>query len=61
MFFLKKIELEIAELQGKIDLLNVEKRELDEDVQEQIKAHAQIELVLKDMEDTARQNRETKV
>ncbi|GES77633.1 chromosome segregation protein SudA [Rhizophagus clarus] len=55
-----KIELEIAELQGKIDLLNVEKRELDEDMQEQIKAHAQIELVLKDMEDTARQNRETK-
>ncbi|RIA90233.1 chromosome segregation protein sudA [Glomus cerebriforme] len=55
-----KIELEIAELQGKIDLLNVEKRELDEDVQEQIKAHAQIELALKDMEDTARQNREAK-
>ncbi|CAB5184505.1 uncharacterized protein OCT59_029661 [Rhizophagus irregularis] len=55
-----KIELEIAELQGKIDLLNVEKRELDEDVQEQIKAHAQIELALKDMEDTDKQNRETK-
>jgi hypothetical protein len=30
-------------------------------MQEQIKAHAQIELVLKDMEDTARQNIETKV
>ena len=61
MFFSKKIELEIAELQGKIVLLNVEKRELDEDMQEQIKAHAQIELVLKDMEDTAGQNREAKV
>ncbi|CAI2172186.1 19502_t:CDS:10 [Funneliformis geosporum] len=55
-----KIELEIAELIGKIDLLNVEKRELDEDMQEQIKAHAQIELALKDMEDTAKQNKETK-
>ena len=30
-------------------------------MQEQIKAHAQIELALKDMEDTARQNREAKV
>ncbi|CAG8488799.1 14077_t:CDS:10, partial [Racocetra persica] len=54
------IEREMAELQEKIELLRVEKRELDEDMQEQIKVHAQIELAIKDMEDTAQQNKETK-
>ncbi|KAF0478114.1 structural maintenance of chromosome protein 3 [Gigaspora margarita] len=54
------IEREMAELQEKIELLRVEKRELDVDMQEQIKAHAQIELAIKDMEDTAAQNKATK-
>ncbi|CAB4408990.1 unnamed protein product [Rhizophagus irregularis] len=45
----------ITNFKERFDLLNVEKRELDEDVQEQIKAHAQIELALKDMEDTDKQ------
>ncbi|RIB10791.1 hypothetical protein C2G38_161680 [Gigaspora rosea] len=54
------IEREMAELQEKVELLRVEKRELDVDMQEQIKAHAQIELAIKDMEDTAAQNKATK-
>ncbi|CAG8539580.1 6127_t:CDS:2, partial [Racocetra fulgida] len=57
----QEITREMAELQEKIELLRVEKRELDEDMQEQIKVHAQIELAIKDMEDTAQQNKETKV
>ncbi|CAB4408991.1 unnamed protein product [Rhizophagus irregularis] len=52
---LLKLNSKLQNFKERFDLLNVEKRELDEDVQEQIKAHAQIELALKDMEDTDKQ------
>ncbi|CAJ0751951.1 750_t:CDS:10 [Entrophospora sp. SA101] len=54
------IEHEISQLQESIDLLKVEKRELDEDLQDKIKSNAQIELTIKDMEDTSRQNKDSK-
>ncbi|RHZ71222.1 hypothetical protein Glove_261g73 [Diversispora epigaea] len=57
---ISNIESEITEISEKVDLLKVEKRELDEDIQEQIKAHAQIELAIKDIVDTSRQNVETR-
>ncbi|CAG8500195.1 10013_t:CDS:10 [Diversispora eburnea] len=58
---ISNIESEITEISEKVDLLKVEKRELDEDIQEQIKAHAQIELAIKDIVDTSRQNKKREV
>ncbi|CAG8531230.1 2193_t:CDS:10 [Ambispora leptoticha] len=53
-----RIEAEIRQLEQNIQLLTIEKEQLDEDKQEQIKALAQVELIKKDLEDSAKQNRQ---
>ncbi|CAG8580129.1 3318_t:CDS:10 [Paraglomus brasilianum] len=55
-----EIENQIHELQENIEFLKIEKEQLDDDKRDHIKVYAQIELEIKDLEETTSQNHKLK-